>query len=96
MAVLAYHEAAPPSATGQHSGSGTPTAALQGRRNRIVNMFGRIKDCRRVETRDDRRARAILSPHVLAAAVRSSGGPAGQRARAQDWVQALRWRSSGA
>jgi putative transposase len=44
-------------------------AALYRKRHRIENMFGRLKDWRRVATRYDRCAHTIMSAIVIAATV---------------------------
>ena len=44
-------------------------AALYKRRHKIENMFGRIKDWRRIHTRYDRCAHAFMSAIALAAIV---------------------------
>ena len=44
-------------------------AALYRRRHRIENMFGRLKDWRRIHTRYDRCAHAFMSAIALAASV---------------------------
>lgn len=44
-------------------------AALYRRRHRIENMFGRLKDWRRIHTRYDRCAHAFMSAIALAAAI---------------------------
>jgi transposase len=44
-------------------------ALLYKQRHRIENMFGRLKDCRRVHTRYDRCAHAYFSAICIAAAV---------------------------
>ncbi len=44
-------------------------AALYKRRHKIENMFGRIKDWRRIHTRYDRCARAFMAAIALAAIV---------------------------
>jgi transposase len=43
--------------------------ALYRRRHKIENMFGRLKDWRRIRTRYDRCAHAFMSASCIAAAV---------------------------
>ena len=56
-----------PRLTGRHQSLTTPT--LYRRRHKIENMFGRLKDWRRIHTRYDRCAHTFMSAIFLAAIV---------------------------
>jgi putative transposase len=52
--VLAKRGIAACTASKSNRKAAIPTAALYKRRNKIENMFGRLKDWRRIHTRSDR------------------------------------------